>query len=383
MRKLLATLLLLASSSQALADPEFTVSLTASPETTITPGEVTNLGITLANSNTSEPITSVDFTLDLPGILPDGLLITGGTVSYQCFDPTSGNTIGGSGTLTATPDGQQITLTGGEIPFHTNGQDGSCTISVPITAQTPDGSSTSYTVTLPSSDVSGSKGGTTVNPNGDAAQSISVLAIDQPTIHKSFATGTLTLGGGSTRLTIAVSNPNTTTTVPEFTVTDHFPQAGGSPLIEVASPPNASASCNAGSTAPAFTPSAGDTTLSATGGTLAPNGSCTLEVDVVAAHTNANYSVRRTNTIDAVRDFSNDLGIRAASNATDNIRVRSPLHVTKSFNPRSLAAGETGFLRIVWRNDGDSDLTVESFTDSPIDGVGARPVISSSYRTTA
>jgi hypothetical protein len=163
--------------------------------------------------------------------------------------------------------------------------------------------------------------------------------------------------------------------IPGFSLTDNFPQMSGTGIIKVAATPAATASCNNGGAAPSFNPVAGATSISATG-TIpaksgATNGTCTLTVKIEGNHTNGLYSTgSQTNTINASSNFSNDLGLPAAANATAGITVTSPLGVTKSFSPSSLADGQTGVMTITLSNSGDADLTVTTLDDNPIDGVG-------------
>lgn len=103
----------------------------------------------------------------------------------------------------------------------------------------------------------------------------------------------------------------------------------------------------------------------------ATNGSCTLTLAIEGNHTNSAYTTgMRTNTINASSDFSNDIGIPAAANATANVTVPSPQGVTKAFSPASLADDQTGSVTITLTNSGDAPLTVTTFEDNPIDGVG-------------
>ena len=79
------------------------VTLATGEPTSINPGEVTKLEITLSNNNTAAAISSVAFSNNLPGTLPDGLKIvnTGGNpVTYECTDPSGPTTNPGAGTLT-------------------------------------------------------------------------------------------------------------------------------------------------------------------------------------------------------------------------------------------------------------------------------------------
>lgn len=366
------SMLMLAASSPAWAALGASVTLASGQPTDIYPGETTQLQITLSNNNTTAPITGVGFSNLLPGTLPNGLMVAG-AATYTCTDPAGPTTAPGVGTLTAAIGTQAISLgNDGIIPARANNTDGTCTILIPVTAGTSTGNTATYTYTIASGAVTGNDG-SPVSNSGAVNQSINVRALTQPTIGKAFTASTLTLGGAATTLTITLTNTNPVS-IPNFNITDAFPQLGGSGIIRVAATPGATASCNNGGSAPTFAPSAGDKTISATGSIPAragaTNGSCTLTVQVEADHTNGGYSTgAQTNTINRSSQFTNDLGIPAASNATASITVRSPLRISKSVNNASVAAGQPGSFTITLFNDGGSDLTVTSLTDDPIDGV--------------
>ncbi|MEW6677640.1 MAG: SdrD B-like domain-containing protein [Pseudomonadota bacterium] len=370
----LATLvssLLVLVAPQALAALGASVTLFSGDPSNIYPGESTRLQITLSNSNTGAAVSNAGFDNDLPGTLPNGLKVAG-AASYSCIDP-SGAPFVETGSLTAVLGSQDITLAGATIPARANSTDGTCTLLIPVTAGTSTGNAATYTYTIADGAVTGDDGAPVAN-TGSVSQSLNVTAISRPTISKSFSNSTAFLGGATRTLTITLTNSNPVE-IPGFSVTDTFPQLGGLGIIKVAATPAASASCNLGGAAPTFNPVAGATSISATG-TIparsgATNGSCTLTVAIEGNHTNGSYSTgARTNTINASSDFSNDVGIPAASNATASITVTSPLGVTKAFSPSSLADGQTGTATITLSNAGDGPLTVTTFDDNPIDGVG-------------
>jgi large repetitive protein len=368
--RLLTAGVLFSVSTQVLAALGAAVTLVSGDPTNIYPGQSTRLEITLSNSNTSAAISSLGFSNSLPGTLPNGLK-TAGASTYTCTDPATATTSPGSGTLTASVGTQAISLSGGTIPARANNTDGTCTIRIPVTAGTSSGSATAYTYTLTSGAVTGTDNSGAVANSGTVSQSINVLALQRPAISKSFSNSTLILGGVARTLSITLTNPNSVD-IANFGVTDNFPTAGaGGAIIEVAGTPSATSSCTGGGTAPGFTPAAGDTSLSATGGTLAASSSCTLTVQVQARQTNGVYSTTQTNTINASSQFSNDIGIPAAANATASVIARSPLQIGKTVNAGSLATGQNGFFTITLTNNGSNPLTLSSFTDQPIDGVGA------------
>lgn len=373
-RLLLATSLLPAGAAWAGLTASVTLQ-TAAP-TNIRPGEITTLEITLANNNSSAAITGAAFSNSLPGVLPNGLKVAGAP-TYTCFNPVTSTTSAGVGALTATLGTQPIQLVGGVIPARNNATstDGSCTILVPVTAGSSTGTGTAYTYTIANGAVTGNDGGAVANI-GAVSQSVNVTAISQPTIGKTFVGGSsVILGGASRVLRITVTNPNPVA-IPNFSVTDTFPTlGGGGAVIQVANPVTTSSTCTAGGAPASFGAiAAGDVAITASGGTVAANASCTLDVAIEGRHTNGAYSTgAQTNTINAVSNFSNDIGIRAQANATAAITVTSPLGVTKSFAPASLADGQTGVMTITLSNAGTAALAVSNvtpFDDVPIDGVG-------------
>jgi uncharacterized repeat protein (TIGR01451 family) len=362
-------------SAQALAGLAASVTLQLGQPTAIRPSETTVLQITLSNNNTIAAINAVGFSNNLPGTLPNGLKVAG-AATYTCLDPANPPAVPGSGTLIAAIGTQAIQLTGGVIPARHAGSstDGSCTILIPVTAGSSDGTGTAYTYTILSGAVTGNDG-TAVANIGDVSQSVNVTAISQPTLSKSFSSSPVYLGGVASTLTITVTNPNPVA-IPNFSITDTFPTLGaGGAIIKVAPTPVATSTCTGGTgggTPATFNPVAGATSVSATGGTVAANGSCTITVAVVANHTNGAYTTgAQTNSINATSDFANDIGIQAADDATASITATSPLNVAKSFSPNNLADGQTGSMTITLSNAGTSNLTVTTFDDSPIDGLGA------------
>ena len=321
--------------TRAYAQLGVSVTVAGGQPTDIFPGGVTQLEITLSNASTTAPLTSVEFSNALPGTLPNGLNVAAAT-SFDCFDPVANTTNSGVGTLTANTGTQAISLSGGVIPQANGPTAATCTITIPVTAGSNDGALNTVTYTIGDGAVMGLENIAPVANIGSVSQSINILAVQQPSIAKAFSNNTPVLGGAASRLTITITNPNASVAIPDFSISDTFPLLGGSPLIEVAGTPNAAASCPGG-VAPAFTPIVGAANISATGGTVAANGSCTIAVDIVAAQTNGVFQTPfQTNRIDAVTDFTNDLGLEAAADATANVRTQSCLLYT-SPSPRDLS----------------------------------------------
>ncbi len=346
----LAIGLMPAAASAALTASVTGVSL---PPLGIYPGETATLRIALSNSD-PVPITNVAFNNSLPGTLPNGLSVAGAAAN------------GCGGAFTANPGTQALALTGGTVPAASNGIDGVCLIDIPLTAGTSTGLGTSYAYAIADGSVT-SSGGSNV---GNVSQSFVVRALQQPQISKAFTSSTLVLGGASTPLTITLVNPNPVA-ISGFSITDNFPQLGTG-IIKVAATPGANATCTSGP-APAFNPAvvAGATSVTGTGD-LPPNGSCTFVVNVEANHTNGLFTTgAQSNVINRSTHFTNAMGIQAQANAQADVTVRSPLRVSKVFPaPATLSSGASGSFTITLFNDGNTPLTVTTFDDTPIDGIG-------------
>ena len=106
---LLFALTVAMASTQAYAQLGTSVTVAGGQPTNIFPGGTTQLEITLSNSSTTAPLTSVAFSNNLPGVLPDGLSVDS-AASFNCFDPVAGATNPGVGTLTANVGTQAISL---------------------------------------------------------------------------------------------------------------------------------------------------------------------------------------------------------------------------------------------------------------------------------
>jgi uncharacterized repeat protein (TIGR01451 family) len=268
-----------------------------------------------------------------------------------------------------------ISLSGASVPVaQSGGASGQCDIDVEVTSTA---TSTVQTNTIPAGAVSGDDTGPVSN-GSQAQQSITVNNMNAPAISKGFSRTTVVKSDQTVRLSITISNAsnptknlplNTATDSPAWAIRDVLPSG-----LQVASTPNATASCTGAGVAPTFNPSAAATTLLAIGGTVAAAGSCTLAVDLVGTDTGGAYSKSVTNTIDRAADFGNKRGLVPASNASANLSIVSLLQVSKSFSPSTVAAGQIAPLIITMTNASPlSTVSLTSFTDNPIDGVGAGP----------
>jgi hypothetical protein len=210
--------------------------------TAIKPNGVSTLIIYLINHATmATPLTA-----PLVDNLPAGVVVFG-NASTTC-----------GGTLTAVKGGSKITLTGGSIPANSQ-----CQIKVDVTASALGqflntlGAGTLHTTT-----------GT------NAVGTVSTLTVSNsagipPKIAKAFNPVTIN-SGGTSNLTITLSNPNSTVATLTAPFTDTFPSgiivAGG-------------ASTTCGGT---LTAVAGSSHITLTGGAIPANGSCKITLTIAA-----------------------------------------------------------------------------------------------------
>ncbi len=185
--------------------------------------------------------------------MPSSLVVASPVVAF--------NSCGG-GTLTAAPGTSVVTLTGGTVAANAT-----CTIGVDVTP------TSAGNITNTAGPVSSANAGT----GNTASDSVSV--VQRPAITKTFGADTVPLGG-TTSLTIVVSNPDLAVTQTGVAFTDTLP-AG----LVVATPPNGLISACGGTET--LTAVAGSDTVSLSGAEIAPTAQCTVKVDVTGAHRGA------------------------------------------------------------------------------------------------
>lgn len=220
----------------------------------IKPGGISTLNIYLINhSSVATPLTS-----SFIDNLPSGVVVANGGIT------TCG------GTVTAVKGSSKVTLTGGSIPANSQ-----CIISVNVTATglgkfvNQIGIGTLHTT----------KG---TNAVGTVATlTVSTSAGTPPKLGKTFSPMTINSGGTST-LTITLTNPNSTVAAIIAPFTDTFPNG-----IVVSG--GASTSCGG-----TLTAVAGSSHVTLAGGAIPANGSCKITLKIAAT---ASCKGIRTNTL--------------------------------------------------------------------------------------
>jgi fimbrial isopeptide formation D2 family protein/uncharacterized repeat protein (TIGR01451 family) len=254
--------------------------------------------------------TTVNFSINNPNVvaingsftdmLPIGLQVAA--------TPGVTNTCGG--TVTAVAGSGTISFSNNLTPV------GICTISVNITG-TVDNSYTN-SVQILSTDAG----------NGNTS-SANLTVINPPTIAKAFGAVTIPLNG-TTSLTFTLSSTNVNLTLNGVAFTDNLP-AG----LVVATPNGLSGSCTG-----TITATAGSSSVSLSGQTLAPGASCTVSVNVTGTTAGVkNNSVQVTST---------NGGTGNTANAS--ITVVAPPTISKAFGAASIPLNGTTSLTFTINN---------------------------------
>ena len=271
---------------------------------------------------------SATLTAPLVDTLPSGVVIAA--------TPNLSTTCGGVGAPVAVAGGTTATLpTGRTIPANS-----SCTLTVDVTAA----AGGAYINTLPAGALMTSNG----NNAAPAIATLTVVAlVPPPTLGKAFSPATIAAGGTST-LTITLSNPDASVATLTAPLVDTLPSG-----VVIAATPNVSTTCG-GVGAPVAVAGGTTATLPA-GRTIPANSSCTLTVDVTAAAGGAYI-----NTLPAGALVTSNGNNPAPAIATLTVVAPGaiPPALGKAFSPATIAAGGTSTLTITLSNPNASVATL-------------------------
>ena len=194
---------------------------------------------------------------------------------------------------------------------------------------------------------SGAISSTNSGTGNTASATLSAVALNVPTLTKSFASAGPIAPGTPNALTLTLGNSNASAITLSAALVDNLP-AG----MLVASPANSSGSC-VGVTA---TP--GDTRITLASGNSIPAGGCTVIANVVAS-TGGTF----TNTL-AAGALVTSAGSNAAP-ASASFSVPFAPAATKSFTPATVAVGATSVLKITLVNaNASTAASGVAFTDT-------------------
>ncbi|MFZ2726641.1 MAG: hypothetical protein WAX77_10350 [Methylococcaceae bacterium] len=261
------------------------------------------------------------------------------------------------GTATATAGASAVTLTGGSLGAGTATTATSCTITVNVkgtaTFTNKDNTIAAATgVTATSNGINNNNASTSANNAAAGTARLSLSTFSPPVPSKSFSPSTVSVGQTST-LTIGVQNADNVSTLTGVNWTDTLPTG-----LKVAATPAVTQS-NCGTAT--FNPTAGNTSLSFSGGTIAPLATCTVTVAVVADR----QSTGLVNTI-AANAINDDQAIKNTASASATLITRS-FGVTKTFDGVSNFTSHPGLsipIKILISNYSTDSYTAVTFSDN-------------------
>ena len=314
-----------ATATLSVGRPAITKSFSPS---TINAGGISKVTFTLANRG-SLPLTGVAFSDPLTNMLVAGA-------------PAVTNTCGG--TVTANAGDAVISLANGGLAAI-----GGCTITVNVTSGAVGGNPNQ------TSGVTSAQ-----EPVAGAPSNIALLEVVGPPAAKVVFSppSVVTSGnGGSSRLNITITNPNTSTTLTGVAFTSVYPAnlVNTSSSSSIIPPPNAAISCSSGSSGKlAGGASGASSPLGMSEATLLPGGSCTVSVNVSSA-TAANYTVN-------TGAISSGNGSGTSASGVLNVTSLTPPTVSKAFSSSLINSGNPVTLTITL--NGSNTATGVSFTDT-------------------
>jgi len=299
---------------------------------TIAQGGTSVLTITLTNNNYGAATLSSN----LVDTLPTGITLANASFGGTC-----------TGTKSGTAGGNTITYAaGGTIPAGNpgTGTPGSCTITANVTGSTPG----SYLNTIAAGALVTNKGN---NPN---PTSDTLTISGPPTVAKAFSPNSIAVGGSSV-LTITLSNTNPTVATLTANLVDTLP--ANVTLLDN----TFGGTCTGTKSGTA----GGNTVTYAAGGTIPASGSCTITANVTSGVAGSYLNTIPTGALQT--DKGNN-----ANPASDTLTVATPvvdLSITKTDGVTSVNAGGTTTYTIAVSNAGPSEVTGAVVADIPPSGL--------------
>lgn len=331
--------------------------------TSIAPGSTVQVRIRVryqlstANSTSPPTLTGLTYTDNLPSSAPGGQQLIVANPPNAAFTPACGTP-----TFAPVAGATSVTLSNASIVPSNNAsnEQNVCQVSfdVQAPATTPIGANFDNIIA----------NNTILNDQGFDSNAITgtegrLTTVSRVNITKAFSPNPVGRGLPS-QLTITIQNNRrsvggTPEPLTNIAITDDLTTNTPIPNLQVANPPNLNNTCNgtiSGATA-------GSTTVSLAGGSITPNGSCTIQFNVIEIdRTNANFPppVNYDNTPSG---FSN-AEAEPATLPTARLTVTSPLTGVKSFQSPAITANGISRATIEFRNTDPIPLTNLSFTDS-------------------
>jgi uncharacterized repeat protein (TIGR01451 family) len=291
-------------------------------------GDISLLTITLTNPTFNSNYTN----LTLTDNLPTNVQVTTPAPTTTCNPSSVSSTSNVSSTLTS------ISLTGGTIAPQS-----SCTITANVKAVGTGTTATAKTNTIGSNSITTAQSTTNTAASADINPRTRTV-----TVAKTVSASTLPINANA-NFTITLTNPTTATTYNNLSFTDNLALVGSG--LTVSSLPQTT--CTGGSV------SNTSTTVSLTGGILAPGGSCNVTFGATAT-TAGTY----TNRI-ASGSITTTEGATNSGNTNRNITFTNlSLAVGKAFSPSTLNINTDSTLTITITNPTTTNITGINLTDT-------------------
>ena len=338
------------ATASPLCFPLITTTKTASVANTVQ-GGTASYTVTVSNAAGFGTATGLKITDTLPAPFTYAstsvITLSGGaTRSTIPLDPTAGATAPQWGTFTV-PGGAQVRISFSvNVPVAT--PLGTYQNPASVLYDDPTRSAAGQTVTPGGTYAGGGfVGGSNYDPNGSTAEDVTVR---QPAaLAKSFSPPSVNAGGTSV-LSITVTNPNTADALTNAAFTDAFP--GGMTAV-------GGAVTVSGIGCTGFSPvtlAAGALSFSQSGGTVPGNGACTFTAGVTAS-----TAITSTNTLPAGA-FTSALNVTNTAAASATLLARPT--IAKSFSPVAVPTNTTSTLAFAITNPNTVALTGASFSDA-------------------
>jgi LPXTG-site transpeptidase (sortase) family protein len=299
----------------------------------IAAGGVSRLRVTIFNPN-AYPLTNASWTDNLIGV----------QLGLTIASPVGlTNTCGG--TVTASAGSTVLSLSGGTVPAQSGITPGSCTVSVNVTSTTQG----NLINTIPAGALISIGEGVTITNTSPASATLNVSGTQPPSIIKNFNPSTIWAGDIS-QLSIAIRNNEPSISLTQASITDNLPAN-----VVLAIP--VSPTLNGCGDSATLTAVSGGTSVTLNNGTIAPNATCTITVNVTS-----NIQGAYTDRIPA-NSLQTQQGLTNSTQATARLNVQE-IGVTKRFSPPAFPVGGTTILIITLQNPTASPYTGVSFTDN-------------------
>jgi LPXTG-site transpeptidase (sortase) family protein len=299
----------------------------------IAAGGVSRLNVTIYNPNAFQ-LTNASWTDNLIGVQPGLVIASPMGLTNSC-----------GGSVTAAAGSTTLSLSGGNVPAQVGVTPGSCTVSINITSTTPG----NLINTIPAGALTSTGQGLPITNTSPASATLNVTGTLPPSVNKSFSPGTIWAGQVS-QLSIVIRNNEAVRSLTQASLTDNLPAN-----VFLANPVSPVLTGCGG--AAALTAVSGGTSVTLNNGTIAPNSTCTITVNVTS-----NVQGAYTNRIPA-NALQTQQGLTNSTAATTRLNVQE-IGILKRFSTPTFSAGGTTTLIITLQNPTGSPYTGVSFTDN-------------------